>query len=186
MLALVTIRQQHAKLGCQTPVVIVRPARPGEELELARVHVRSWQAGYRGLLPDSYLEELQPEDRAAHYSFGDTASEGPYTIVAAADAEIRGFATIGSAVGDRDTGELFALYVDPDWWGRGVGQALIGEARRLLADQGFDKAILWLLTGNSRGERFYRADGWSPDGTRRQDEVWRISVDEVRYVRPLP
>jgi GNAT superfamily N-acetyltransferase len=176
----------HVKVDCQTPVVVVRPARRGEENEVARVHVRSWQAGYHGLLPGSYLDRLRPEDRATRYSFGDTDSDGPYTIVAADDSDIRGFASIGSAPGERGTGELLALYVDPDWWGHGIGRALIREARRLLAEQGCIEAILWLLVGNDRGERFYRADGWSPDGTRRQDEVWGISVDELRFVRPLP
>lgn len=31
--------------------VLIRPAKSDDALEVARVHVRSWQAAYRGLLP---------------------------------------------------------------------------------------------------------------------------------------
>ncbi len=75
----------------------------------------------------------------------------------------------------------------------GLGRVLIGEARRLLAERGHADALLWVLAGNSRAERFYRADGWRPDGSRRQEEIgagWGPDsgavVDEVRYRRSLP
>ncbi|HEU4734138.1 MAG TPA: GNAT family N-acetyltransferase [Kofleriaceae bacterium] len=58
----------------------LRPAIPGDELSVARIHVRAWQAGYRGLLPAGYLESLRPEDRARRYTFG--RADGPRTTVA--------------------------------------------------------------------------------------------------------
>jgi hypothetical protein len=44
-------------------VETVRPARPDDALPVAGVHVRSWQAAYRGLLPDDYLDGLRAEER---------------------------------------------------------------------------------------------------------------------------
>ena len=44
--------------------MLLRPAEPQDAMGVARVHVRSWQAGYRGLLPDAYLDGLRAEDRA--------------------------------------------------------------------------------------------------------------------------
>jgi hypothetical protein len=64
-------------------MVHVRPARPDDAAAVAGVHVRSWQAGYRGLLPDAYLEALRPEDRMDRYTFGTTDPELPSTTVAA-------------------------------------------------------------------------------------------------------
>jgi hypothetical protein len=40
--------------------------------------------------------------------------------------------------------------------------------------RGFGDAVLWVLAGNHRAERSYRADGWTPDGGRSQDEVWGV------------
>jgi GNAT superfamily N-acetyltransferase len=83
-------------------------------------------------------------------------------------------------------GELLALYVDPEAWGTGVGRLLVGEARAHLARRGFVEAILWVLSGNSRAQRFYRTDGWVLDGRARTDEVWGVEVDEISFWRPVP
>jgi GNAT superfamily N-acetyltransferase len=82
-------------------------------------------------------------------------------------------------------GELCALYVDPQHWGQGLGIALVSAARAQMFEHGFRKAILWVLTGNVRAERFYQNDGWAADGIRRKATVWDIEVDEIRYARPL-
>jgi GNAT superfamily N-acetyltransferase len=78
-----------------------------------------------------------------------------------------------------------ALYVDPDHWDRGVGRALLEDARARLAKHGFGQARLWVFAGNDRAERFYQHDGWTPDGRRREDEVWGVAVTEIGYRRSL-
>jgi GNAT superfamily N-acetyltransferase len=167
--------------------MILRRAEPADALAVAEVHVRSWQAAYRGLLPDDYLDGLRPEERAERYTFGDRAPDRPATIVAVDRRVICGFATTGPSHDDATrSGELYALYVDPDHWGTGVGRALVAAARGHLVRQAFDAARLWVLAGNTRAERFYLADGWRPDGSRRTDEVWDVSVDQVGYRRALP
>lgn len=147
--------------------------------------MRSWQHAYRGLLPDQYLDGLRPEDRAARYTFSRVGSDEPATIVAVEEAVIWGFATTGPSRSEDApaAGELLALYVDPGRWGLGTGRLLIAEARKRLGGQGFAEAILWVLAGNERAERFYRADGWSPDGARRRETIWGVGADEIRYRR---
>jgi ribosomal protein S18 acetylase RimI-like enzyme len=155
--------------------------------EVAGIHVRSWQVGYRGLLADEYLDRLRPSDRAQQYVFGATDPTQPHTIVAIENGAICGFATTAPArdVDMQGNGELCALYVDPPRWGLGIGQALMSAARERLIREGFADAVLWVLVGNERAQRFYRADGWAPDGSRRLDAVWGAAVDEVRYRRHL-
>lgn len=154
---------------------------------MARLHVRSWQTAYRGLIPDSYLDAMQPEDRAQYYGFDGRAPDGPTTLLAVEAEEIRGFATVGpSRDADRpDAGELRALYVDPLGWDRGIGRALIAAARDELLRRGFTDATLWVLAGNARAKRFYRLDGWTPDGARRPEQIGTATVEEIRYERAL-
>jgi GNAT superfamily N-acetyltransferase len=149
--------------------------------------VRSWQVGYRGLLPADSLAGLRPEDFSQRYTFEDPDPTQPGTLVAVKDDSIVGFATTGPCRDDdtQSCGELMALYVDPPSWGSGTGRALIAAAREALLDQGFTQAVLWVLAGNTRAERFYRHDGWSHDGVRRHDTVWGLNVDELRYRRTL-
>jgi GNAT superfamily N-acetyltransferase len=157
-------------------------------MAVALVHVRAWQVAYRDLLPADYLASLKPEDRASRYTFGGTDPRGPMTTVAVDDdGTVRGFVTT-CASRDQDApgyGEVAAIHVDPDWWGRGAGQALLASARAYLLDSGFTRALLWVLVGNVRAERFYEQDGWAPDGTRRTDTVWGVQVNDQRYRRVL-
>jgi GNAT superfamily N-acetyltransferase len=167
--------------------MLIRPAVPDDALAIARVHVRSWQAGYRGLIPDEFLDQLRPEDRAARYDFSHTDPQKPFTQVAESEGAILGFATTAPAR-DADCagmGELLAIYVAPEQWGNGVGQHLADAARQRLVARGFTEAILWMLDGNARADRFYRKDGWLPDGEHKHGEIWGITLPEVRYRRSL-
>lgn len=156
-------------------------------MAVARVHVRAWQVAYRGLMPDDYLLGLRPEDRARRYNFASVDPALPQTVVAVEADVLVGFATTAPA---RDAnaagqGELCALYVEPDLWGRGVGRALAAAARGNLYRLGFRQAMLWVVAGNARAQQFYQADGWTPDGQRRAQQIWSVTVDTVRYRRVL-
>ena len=168
--------------------MLLRPADPADAMGVARVHVRAWQVAYRKLLPDDYLDGLKPEDRARRYTFGGTDPREPMTTVAVDDrGMICGFATTCAARDEDAPGytELAAIHIDPDAWDQGVGQALLAAARAYLLDSGFSRAILWVLVGNVRAERFYLKDGWAPDGSRRTDTVWGVQVEDQRYRRTL-
>ena len=167
--------------------MLLRPAQPEDALDVARVHVRSWQAAYRGLLPDEYLNGLRPEDRAQRYDFANPDPLAPQTLVAIEDETICGFATTSAShdLSLPSHGELCALYVDPAHWRSGFGIALVAAARGRLERLAFKHALLWVLAGNVRAERFYRNDGWAADGMRRTETMWGVQVDEVRYLREL-
>jgi len=165
----------------------IRAARPDDALGVAQVHVRSWQAAYKGLLPADYLDSLRAEERASRYDFSAADPMAPFTLVAIDGGLIRGFATVGASPDSptRETGELMALYVDPDVWRAGIGRALIHRARGELHGRGFADAVLWVLEGNVRAAAFYERDGWIRSDARRMLHVWGIMVDEIAYTRRL-
>jgi len=166
----------------------IRRAEPGDELAVAHVQNRAWKAGYRGLLPQEYLDGLDVSRRAGGYTFDRSLPEGPVTLLAPADDQpVAGFVTIGRSRDDglADHAEVWAMYVDPDHWGDGTGRLLIESARDTLRDHHFDRCALWVLEGNSRARRFYERDGWSPDGARRVDIIGSASAAHVRYRRAI-
>jgi GNAT superfamily N-acetyltransferase len=167
-------------------MLTLRAARPEDAAGIARVHVRSWQAAYRGLLPDAYLDALRPEHRVATYQFGAELDAHPLRIVAVDEGTVVGFANQGPCREDASLGEVYAIYVDPERWVQGVGKRLMAQSRQHLADQGFTEAVLWALEGNRRAERFYISDGWADDGGRKTEVVWGAVVKEVRFRRALP
>jgi len=69
---------------------------------------------------------------------------------------------------------LSALYVLPDWWGRGIGG--------LLLDLAGPVSSLWVLEDNHQARGFYERRGWSPDGGARE----AFGVSELRYTRVSP
>jgi GNAT superfamily N-acetyltransferase len=165
----------------------VRDATAEDAIAVAQVHIRAWQAAYRGLIPDEFLDGLRAEERATRYSLGSTGSDTPETILAVDDEAIRGFATVGPSR-DADApaaGELYALYIDPLHWQQGIGSLLMEHGYRRLRARGFKQAILWLLVGNEQAERFYRADGWAPDGSSRHEDVWGVDSHVIRFRHAL-
>src|SRR3569833_41379 len=138
----------------------IRLADSDDALAVAEVHVRSWQVGYRGLLPADYLQGLRAEDRAARYELGNRDPSRPVTLIAVDGDDICGFATVAQSEAPA-CGELTALYVSPERWRSGVGSGLVTAARRQLLVFGHRAAVLRILAGNSRAEMFYARDGWA-------------------------
>ena len=161
----------------------VRRAVPADAHDVARVHIRSWQWAYQGLLAEDYLDSLEPETWATRYGFGRMGVALPSTQVAVDGSTVCGLVTTGLCR-DEDLsnfGELMAIYVDPAYLRSGVGRLLMDAARDRLCGVGVTAAALWVLDGNARARRFYERDGWHCDGTHRTSTYGGVPVDEVRY-----
>jgi GNAT superfamily N-acetyltransferase len=166
----------------------IRRALADDALGVATVHVRSWQAAYRGLLPDAYLDQLDVETRRVGWARTIAEAEWPRagTLVATeGNASVLGFAHIGPARDDdldaSVIGELAAIYAMPAVWGSGVGRRLMAAAVNVLREAAFSDAILWVLEGNERAQRFYEIGGWQLDGAARDIVIADTSLAEVRY-----
>jgi N-acetylglutamate synthase-like GNAT family acetyltransferase len=59
-------------------------------------------------------------------------------------------------------GELYAIYLRPDQWGRGIGAQLHSATIQRLSTLGLTQVTLWVLEGNERAIGFYHRNGWSP------------------------
>jgi GNAT superfamily N-acetyltransferase len=165
-------------------MVTVRPARLADAPAMGRVHVRAWQAAYRGQMPQAYLDGLRAEDRAAYWAGALRRDDLRGTIlVAERDGEVIGFAVVGPAREPAGAGELYAINLDPANWGTGAGRALLEAAQAELGRLGFADMVLWVLTGNARARRFYEIAGWVAEDAERTDEVFGVTVTEVRYAR---
>ncbi len=169
----------------------VRPARPTDAPAIARAHIRSWQAAYRGLLPDEMLDGLDSHIERRTQRWEDIlAHDLDHVLVAEQLDEVVGFAHV-SRCRDEDhgllhhVGEIPAIYLMKEAWGLGLGRSLMAGAERLLVEARFDRACLWVLEGNARARRFYEAAGWSADGAEKSETMPGASLHEVRYVKPL-
>ncbi len=170
----------------QIDELTIRSAGPGDAAAIAAVHVRSWQEAYAGIVPQSYLAALDPEQRASRWSelLAAGPDDGVRTWIALDGERLLGFASVGPSR-DEDAGrgdlEVYSIYLDPGTWGHGVARELM---RTLINDAGDGTPLtLWVLAANERARHFYRRHGFQPDGIERFDEIGGEELLEVRYRR---
>jgi GNAT superfamily N-acetyltransferase len=167
--------------------VRVRKAEAGDAMAIAVVHVRSWQAAYEGLVPQDYLDGLDPVRRRALWDrvLAEDAWPRAGVLVAGDGKRVAGFAHLRPAR-DEDAGpsliaEITAIYLVPEAWGIGVGRQLMTTSLDALERAGYRQATLWVLDSNERARRFYEAAGWRPDGTVKSDGSLGFPLSEIRY-----
>lgn len=77
---------------------------------------------------------------------------------------------VGFAIADLKENKIWALFLDPKFEKRGIGQQL----HKVMLDWYFaqTKETVWLATAfNTRAEQFYRKAGWSEVGTHASKEI---------------
>lgn len=139
-------------------MVALRPAVEDDAEIIAAIYVDSWNQGFGHLLGER-RHTWQRTDRWR----ADLAATTTTWTVAELDGRVVGFAVTGPSRDPivADLGELDTIAVDPSYWRRGVGRALMGDAVDQLGRR-WDRAILWTPANYPRGHRFYAAMGWRP------------------------
>lgn len=163
----------------------IREAEPKDAKAIAEVHVRSWRAAYRGQLTDEYLDGLSVDERLEQHrrSLEEPRAEWR-TWVADDDGRVAGFAVTGpseDADAEPSTAEVYAIYLEPDRVGTGLGRGLFEHAVADLRERGFTVVTLWVLETNERARRFYEVAGWSTDGAETSERVDCEMRPTIRY-----
>jgi GNAT superfamily N-acetyltransferase len=172
----------------------IRRAHPADARAVAVVHVRSWQAAYRDLMPQDFLDRLDPDQRSERWrrSLAESAWPRCGVLLAEESGHVVGFARLCPCRDDdldsEAVGEVAAIYLLPEAWGRGHGRQLMTAALATLGAAGYREAALWVFDANQRARGFYHDGGWAADGAVRQAQ-WPgadFTVSEVRYRHSLP
>lgn len=170
--------------------IFIRPAETGDAVGLAHVQVETWRDAYVGVLSDQALIDMDEMRAAIRWTRVISTVEEPERLsVAVHDGDVVGFChggegrrAVAKAV-DRpgEAAEVFALYVDPNFQGLGIGRALLGHVAHGLSDDGFDSLTILTLVGNRHGRWFYNALGGVP-GDPIPSVVSGNPIDQVPYV----
>ena len=136
----------------------VREATADDVEPVREVARDSWYAAYGSFIaPDAIDRGLEasydPELLAAA-----VAHEAIAFSVAEVDAEVVGFASAERTWADEV--ELHTIYVHPDWWGEGVGSALLEAAISFALDEGVDRLVCAVFDDNVVGIGFLEARGF--------------------------
>jgi ribosomal protein S18 acetylase RimI-like enzyme len=169
--------------------IAVRRAVESDAAAIAAIHVRAWQAAYRGIVADEILDGMTVERRERMWSellAGGRDAPATTVTIAELDGAVAGFCTVATPSRDDDaapgTAEIPAIYVDPDHMRRGVGAALLGAALEGLDQGGWGRVTLWVFAGNDAARAFYARFGFEPDGTSRVIEAFGAGAERLVHV----
>lgn len=139
----------------------IRVARPKDAAEVARIYIESWHDTYPAVLSSALLCSMTPKGQTARWHAAIRAQRRE-TVLVAEDAQY-GLVGMSSMGPSRDRslgydGEVFTLYVDPSFFGRGIGRSLLRGAFAVLRARGFSSCVIWAHAKNN-ARFFYETMG---------------------------
>lgn len=167
-------------------MIEIRYAQVSDAKALGEIHSLSWREAYKGIVPDGILEAFTPEKRGTAFEWFLTVRSS-HMAVALADGEAAGWACFDKCR-DEDApasrGEVWGIYLNPAFWRKGAGSALLLWTLEELKKMGYTSASLWVLEDNARARAFYEKCGFIHDGARKTIELGK-KLKEVRYTKEI-
>ena len=166
-----------------TVLIEIRRAKASDAAAVADTHDEAWRMAYQGIIPGAELEKLISRRGPAWWE--SAIRKGSRVVLLVFGDRVAGYANYGRnrARSLFYDGEIYELYLRPEFQGLGFGRRLFTAARRDLAQSGLKSLVIWALSDNDPAVEFYRALGGRPVarsserfGTRVLDKVafaWR-------------
>lgn len=161
--------------------VQIRESRLSDTVEIAELHQAAWKVAYKGIIHQSYLDGLDLDNRTQKWK--KILSEGKtdqYKHFVALDGDrIVGFADVGEP---RDEGmlnhaEMYAIYLHPDYFSRGIGAQLFDAVKQQALTFGYEALYVLVMVDNYRARKFYERMG----ATMVENGVFDIEIDDKPY-----
>ena len=165
-------------------MMLIRPAEPEDARAVAEIHVEAWRAAYESILPEAFLASLNVASRQEFWTQFLIKKKGRL-LVAMDGMRMLGWINTGRCRDDDalpSDAEIWALYVSPAVWSKGVGRQLWESAQCSLREAGFIRCSLWVLAQNVRAIRFYQAAGFERDNfSTKSIQLAESLFEEVRF-----
>jgi len=168
----------------------IRPATENDIPALAHIHVQGLHDAYGGIVDQAYLASLNEQEQAAKWR-NEWFDPGQCPVLMAVDdnGNSAGFVNYGrlrtpppgsSPIRPLYSGEIYALYILPDYWRQGLGTQLLRAAAQGLAEKRHKSLCLWLLEKNDRAVSFYKKQGGERCG-KKKIEIGSSTVREICF-----
>ena len=142
-----------------TVEIAIRRAIAEDAPALAALHREAWRYAYRGIIPGLVLERMVA--RRGPRWWRRMHAQGDATLILEFEGKPAGYISFGrSRLASRSAGgEIYELYLKPEYHGAGLGRHLFRAARDELSRAGLRGLVVRSLAANETGCRFYRAMG---------------------------
>jgi ribosomal protein S18 acetylase RimI-like enzyme len=142
-----------------TVLIEIRHAKASDAQSIAETHDEAWRTAYQGVIPGAELNKLI--NRRGPEWWDSAIRKGSRISILAFGDNIAGYANYGRnrARSLFYDGEIYELYLKPEYQGLGFGQRLFASTRRDLAQSGMKSLVIWALSDNAPAIEFYKALG---------------------------
>lgn len=142
-----------------TMTIDIRRAEPRDADAIAEVHRAAWMGAYAGIIPHKAL--LAMVNRRGPRWWANAIRNATSILVVDLGGTVAGYATIGRSRARqlRPQGEIYELYLRPEYQGIGLGSRLFGSARQRLTQRGLKGLVVWALEDNHNAMAFYEGAG---------------------------
>jgi ribosomal protein S18 acetylase RimI-like enzyme len=141
--------------------VKVRAPKPGDAKALSEIFSAAWLHAYRGIIPHLHLDNIVR--RRGLDWWRSAIRNGEDIVVLEVAGKTAGYATIGAArTRGKYAGEIYELYLAPDYQGVGYGELLFESCRHRLDQRRMKGLIVWVLAENFIASDFYWRRGGRP------------------------
>ncbi|NJR13536.1 MAG: GNAT family N-acetyltransferase [Phyllobacteriaceae bacterium] len=139
--------------------IAIRQADPRDASAIAGVHATSWRSAYAGLIPHKALGTMVARRGTDWWSR--VISRSGAVLVAEIGGTVAGYVTYGRNRARQLTqqGEIYELYLLPEYQGIGLGTKLFDAARKALRAHDLKGLVVWALDDNHGAVRFYEGLG---------------------------
>jgi GNAT superfamily N-acetyltransferase len=152
---------------------------------IADLHVQSWVASYRGMLPDTYLDHDIHEERAAHWQAQRAGLEAGTLRVLIAQLDDTPIGFVCMVRPDQHGRVLIDnLHALPGHKGAGAGTAMLAAAQQWAREHRAGGMYLEVLEANLPAIGFYESRGWQREA-REIEQMAGIDITVLRYIFPL-
>ena len=143
----------------KTRTIDIRRAEPKDASAIADVHNSSWSGAYAGIIPHRALTGMLA--RRGSEWWANAIRRATSILVVEMGGDIVGYATFGRnrvrELGQQ--GEIYELYIAPEYQGIGLGTRLFSSARDALVRHGLEGLVVWALEDNGGATAFYEGLG---------------------------
>lgn len=159
-------------------IEITRTTQNSDFEAIKQVYYQTWQYSYRGLVPESLLDNLDPN------TTWDPQTRWNNTLVAMENGRIVGVCTFGPARRKKynNFGEVYSLYVLPKFQHRGIGQNLFQSALDIL-NKDYASLYLIVLKNNLFARAFYEMYGFQATNDCIADQTAYGLLHEIVYTK---
>lgn len=149
----------------------VRAATTADADAIARLHADGILLTVHGDVLDPEARARLQDERAALWAALLAEPPAGQRAFVLDDGHVAGFASAGPDPDNEAHGKVFAVFVDRNLWGAGLGSRLLDAAERHLRRH-HAVAGLWVVEGNLRARGLYERRGWRTAGAdKHQDGV---------------